>query len=76
MAGRVPMREAPPFWVAACWVYAFGLPGPQGFVIYPGKLTAAPCFRIGCIGDLHPADCQALVDCVGDVVQRMGLRLK
>ncbi|UCH27040.1 MAG: 2-aminoethylphosphonate--pyruvate transaminase, partial [Trueperaceae bacterium] len=28
----------------------------QGFVIYPGKLTDADCFRIGNIGRLYPSD--------------------
>lgn len=28
----------------------------RGVVIYPGKLTDAPSFRIGCIGDVHEAD--------------------
>jgi 2-aminoethylphosphonate-pyruvate transaminase len=26
----------------------------KGYVIYPGKLTAAPSFRIGCIGRIGP----------------------
>ena len=33
----------------------------RGFVIYPGKLTRAPSFRIGCIGAVHPADFKRLV---------------
>lgn len=32
-----------------------------GFVIYPGKVTATPCFRIGHIGDVSPADMEALL---------------
>ena len=28
----------------------------RGFVIYPGKLTVADSFRIGCIGRLYPKD--------------------
>ena len=38
--------------VAAYW---FGRHSPyreNGYVIYPGKLTVAPSFRIGCIGHL------------------------
>lgn len=31
-----------------------------GFVIYPGKLTQADTFRIGCIGAVTPADMQRL----------------
>ncbi|MDI9470641.1 MAG: 2-aminoethylphosphonate--pyruvate transaminase [Bacillota bacterium] len=33
-----------------------------GFIIYPGKLTALPTFRLGHIGDVYPDDMQALVD--------------
>ena len=36
----------------------------QGVVIYPGKLTAAPSFRIGCIGDVHEADMRRALDLV------------
>ena len=37
----------------------------RGFVIYPGKLTKADSFRIGCIGALEPADFVRLIDAVG-----------
>ncbi|MGR5093998.1 2-aminoethylphosphonate--pyruvate transaminase [Vibrio maritimus] len=33
----------------------------QGFVIYPGKVSNADCFRIGNIGDVHPADIERLI---------------
>lgn len=33
----------------------------EGFVIYPGKVTATPCFRIGHIGDVFPQDMQRLL---------------
>lgn len=33
----------------------------RGFVIYPGKLTREPSFRIGCIGAVSPADFERLV---------------
>jgi len=29
----------------------------RGYVIYPGKLTVADSFRIGCIGRLYPITC-------------------
>lgn len=32
----------------------------RGFLIYPGKLTRAPSFRIGCIGAVGPADFERL----------------
>jgi len=34
----------------------------NGFVIYPGKLTREPSFRIGCIGAVRPADLERLVE--------------
>ncbi|EPD88792.1 2-aminoethylphosphonate-pyruvate transaminase [Paenibacillus sp. HGH0039] len=39
----------------------------NGFVIYPGKISAAQTFRIGSIGDIHPADMQRLVRTIADV---------
>jgi 2-aminoethylphosphonate-pyruvate transaminase len=36
----------------------------RGFLIYPGKLTKAESFRIGCIGALEPRDFVRLIDAV------------
>jgi 2-aminoethylphosphonate-pyruvate transaminase len=36
----------------------------QGFVIYPGKVTDRDTFRIGNIGDVFPADMEALLKAV------------
>ncbi len=44
----------------------------RGFVIYPGKLTAEPCFRIGTIGRLSPADVEALLKAMRSVLETMG----
>jgi len=44
-----------------------------GFVIYPGKLTAEPCFRIGTIGRLSPSDIDALLTAIGRVLEEMGV---
>ena len=33
----------------------------EGFVIYPGKVTATPCFRIGHIGEVYPEDMERLL---------------
>jgi len=38
----------------------------QGFIIYPGKLTGTPTFRLGNIGDIYPSDIQALVQALGN----------
>ena len=36
----------------------------KGFVLYPGKISQADTFRIGNIGDVHPADFERLVEAV------------
>jgi 2-aminoethylphosphonate-pyruvate transaminase len=43
-----------------------------GFVIYPGKLTAEACFRIGTIGRLFPPDIEALLAAMRRVLGEMG----
>lgn len=40
----------------------------KGFVIYPGKISKADTFRIGNIGDVHPADFARLVEAVKSTV--------
>jgi 2-aminoethylphosphonate-pyruvate transaminase len=47
----------------------------RGFVIYPGKLTQADCFRLGNIGRMYPEQMRALVDAIGDVLQEMEITL-
>lgn len=47
-----------------------------GYVIYPGKLTVADSFRIGCIGALHAKDMQAFLTTVNEVLAEMGVGLK
>ncbi|OEE64907.1 2-aminoethylphosphonate--pyruvate transaminase [Vibrio splendidus] len=36
----------------------------QGFVIYPGKVSNADCFRIGNIGEVYPSDIEDLIGAV------------
>lgn len=38
----------------------------RGFVIYPGKVSAADCFRIGNIGDIQPADIERLLAAIAE----------
>ena len=45
----------------------------SGFIIYPGKLTTEPCFRIGTIGRLFPADIEALLEAMRRVLEEMGV---
>ncbi len=45
----------------------------RGFVIYPGKVTQADCFRIGTIGRISAADVQDLVEAIEAVLQDLGI---
>lgn len=47
----------------------------NGFVIYPGKVTGADCFRIGNIGRVFPSDVKALLHTVQDTLSQMGVKL-
>jgi 2-aminoethylphosphonate-pyruvate transaminase len=40
----------------------------RGYVIYPGKLTVAESFRVGCIGRLYPEHMKGALDAVRDVL--------
>jgi len=43
----------------------------RGYVIYPGKLTVAGSFRMGCIGRLHPEHMKGALAAVRDVLDEM-----
>jgi 2-aminoethylphosphonate-pyruvate transaminase len=43
----------------------------KGFVVYPGKVSDADCFRIGTIGHIFPEDLRALVAAVGETLNDM-----
>jgi 2-aminoethylphosphonate-pyruvate transaminase len=43
----------------------------KGFVIYPGKVSDADCFRIGTIGHLFPEDFKALIAAVRQTLEDM-----
>ena len=45
----------------------------RGYVIYPGKLTAAPSFRIGCIGRVGPAEMRGALAAVESILEEMGV---
>lgn len=40
----------------------------RGFVIYPGKVSHAECFRIGTIGDVHQNDIMELLNNIDEVI--------
>ena len=44
----------------------------RGFVIYPGKLTQADCFRVGNIGRINQSDIHGLLNAIADVKTEMG----
>ncbi|MBT6610155.1 MAG: 2-aminoethylphosphonate--pyruvate transaminase [Rhodospirillaceae bacterium] len=44
-----------------------------GYVLYPGKLTVAPSFRIGCIGHLGNDDIRAALKVMQGILKDMGV---
>ncbi len=47
----------------------------KGFVIYPGKVSDAACFRIGTIGRLYADDVRALLDAIRETLAEMEVTL-
>ena len=45
----------------------------RGYVIYPGKLTVADSFRIGCIGHVFETDIRGALAAVEEVLTEMGV---
>ena len=45
----------------------------QGYVIYPGKLTVADSFRMGCIGRLGSEQIQGALAAVADLLAQFGI---
>ncbi len=45
----------------------------RGFVIYPGKLTVADSFRIGCIGRLGEAEMRAALAAIRETIKEIGV---
>src|SRR5262249_6139963 len=45
----------------------------RGYVIYPGKLTVADTFRVGCIGRLGEADVHGALDAMAALLKEMGV---
>jgi len=46
----------------------------RGYVIYPGKLSQAESFRLGCIGALDEAVMRGAVQAIAEVAEEMGIR--
>ena len=45
----------------------------RGYVIYPGKLTVADSFRIGCIGRLGESEMRGVLDAIRQILAEMGV---
>ncbi|CAB9503649.1 aminoethylphosphonate--pyruvate transaminase [Seminavis robusta] len=48
----------------------------HGYVIYPGKLTAEPTFRVGCIGHMFPHDMEGFLATLRQVLDTMDVSLR
>lgn len=48
----------------------------RGYVIYPGKLTVADSFRIGCIGRIHPAQIRGALASIREILDEMHVDLR
>jgi 2-aminoethylphosphonate-pyruvate transaminase len=47
----------------------------KGYLIYPGKLTVADTFRIGCIGHLTSKDMHEVLDVVKETLKELDIKL-
>lgn len=47
----------------------------RGFLIYPGKLTEAESFRVGCIGQLDVTIIASLLLAIQEALSEMGVSL-
>jgi len=45
----------------------------KDYVIYPGKLTVADSFRMGCIGQLHETEMKGALEAVRQTISEMGV---
>lgn len=52
----------------------YGDMSDKGFLLYPGKLTVAPSFRIGCIGRMGVAQIEAALDAIRDTIGKMDVK--
>jgi 2-aminoethylphosphonate-pyruvate transaminase len=47
----------------------------KGYLIYPGKVSKADCFRIGCIGHIFPDDIRGLLGAIRETLAGMGVEM-
>ncbi|MEE8393509.1 MAG: 2-aminoethylphosphonate--pyruvate transaminase, partial [Rhodospirillales bacterium] len=48
----------------------------RGYIIYPGKLTVAETFRVGCIGALGETEMRGALEAIADTLKEMGATAK
>jgi 2-aminoethylphosphonate-pyruvate transaminase len=48
----------------------------KGFILYPGKLTQAETFRVGCIGSIGAEEMRQAVHAIGDALREMGIKAR
>ena len=51
----------------------YGLMEAKGIIIFPGRLTAAQTFRIGCMGDIDEPDINLVLDAIDQCMAEMGV---
>ncbi len=51
----------------------YDLLNESGFVIYPGKVSDADCFRVGNIGRINKGDVEGLLGAIKDALAKMGV---
>lgn len=54
----------------------YDLLNARGYIIYPGKVSDADCFRIGNIGRIGESDVRDLLAAIANILETMGIRLK
>ena len=47
----------------------------KGFLIYPGKLTVAETFRVGCIGNLNSKDMYDALKAIKETIKELNIKL-
>ncbi len=47
-----------------------------GYVLYPGKLTTADTFRVGCIGALGADEMRGAVAAIGGALESLGIAMR
>jgi 2-aminoethylphosphonate-pyruvate transaminase len=48
----------------------------RGFIIYPGKLTQANCFRVGSIGRIFESDVRGLLAAIRETMEELHIRVQ